>query len=67
LSAVGTDRGEGILDMNDVRLLMYLADLPRRESPLVFLPSPNPHAHPKSFEIWPASPVGGERPGSGWE
>jgi len=36
LSAVGTDGGEGILEMNNIRLLTYLADLPRCESPLLF-------------------------------
>ena len=31
--------------------------------PSKFLCTPNPHAHPKSFEIWPTSLVEGERPG----
>jgi hypothetical protein len=39
--------------------LTYLVGLPSN-----FPYTPNPHAHPKSFEIWPTFLVEGERPGA---
>jgi len=61
-------RGEGILEANDGSLLTYLVDLQleHRGSPLAFHTCPNPHTHPKPFEIWHVSLVAGDRPGSGW-
>jgi len=50
--------GEGILEAND--------SLPPRipgGCPIAFLPASNRHLHTKVFDIWPTTPVGGERPG----
>jgi len=57
LSAAGSEGGEARVLKVDHRSLPHI---PGTVSlPSHFQPAPNPHARPKSFEIWPTSQVGG--------